>query len=230
MVEPADLPSLPQCPVHGHRLVNSKFPPINLFNDVASAEQFEALYTLQALTNPRLQTKAGNLALLPQEEIPFGIPGCSYAVAPFTHVNPEGSRLSDGSFGVLYLADDLDTAIAEVKYHQQAYWQRVEGLRYERFVFRGLVADFDEAGCRDALSLPAEHALYHAEDYTASRTLGTALRTAGEPGLRYRSVRRPGATCWGLLTPRHVASIVQTTHLEMIWNSGLTEVNQLSAR
>ncbi|WP_110068763.1 RES domain-containing protein [Halomonas sp. A11-A] len=55
-------------------------------------------------------------------------------------------------------------------------------------------------------------------------------RAGGEPGLRYRSVRRQDATCWALLTPSRVAGIVQACHLEMIWNGTLTEVNQLSAR
>lgn len=227
---PGDLPALPRRTVRGHRLVNSRFPPISLFDDVADVSEFEALHALQALTNPRLQTEIGNLALLPREAIPFGIRGCSYAVAPFTHLNPDGSRFSDGSFGVLYLADALETAIAEVRHHQQAYWQRVEGLHFERFVFRGLIADVDEAGCRDGLCLPAEHAIYHPDDYGASRVLGNALRDADEPGLRYHSVRRPGATNWALFTPRHVGGIVQTSHLEMIWNGAITEVNQLSAR
>ena len=122
MVKAADLPVLPARDVIGYRLVNSKFPPIDLFDDVADPDEFAALHALQSLTNPRLQTEVGDLALLPLEQIPFGIRGCSYAVAPFTHINPEGSRFSDGSFGVLYLADTLETAIAEVKHHQQAYW------------------------------------------------------------------------------------------------------------
>ena len=230
MVTPGELPALSPGTFRTHRLVNSKFPPISLFDDVADAAEFDALFALQALTHPRLQTEAGNLALLPRDEIPFGIRGCSYAVAPFTHVNTDGSRFSDGSFGVLYLADALETAIAEVRHHQQAYWQRVEGLHFERFVFRGLVADVDEAGCRDGLCLPAGHAIYHPSDYGASRALGHALRAAGEPGLRYRSVRRQAATCWALLTPSRVSGIVQACHLEMIWNGSLTEVNQLSAR
>nr|WP_256591107.1 RES family NAD+ phosphorylase [Pseudomonas sp. ERMR1:02] len=29
------------------------------------------------------------------------------------HVNPAGSRFSDGRFGVLYLADSMETALAE---------------------------------------------------------------------------------------------------------------------
>lgn len=56
--------------------------PISVFDDVAYADEFEALYALQALTNPRLQNEAGNLNFIPTDEIPFGIPGCFYAVAP----------------------------------------------------------------------------------------------------------------------------------------------------
>lgn len=123
--------------ITGFRLINSRFPPISLFDDVADEDEFDALYELQTLTNPRLQTELGNLNLIRKAEIPFGIPGCSYATGPFTHVNPEGSRFSDGQYGVLYMGESIDTAIAEVAYHQSRYWQGVHGLDYDRLVFRG---------------------------------------------------------------------------------------------
>ncbi|UYG01543.1 RES family NAD+ phosphorylase [Halomonas sp. GD1P12] len=228
MVAPKELAPIPSNRVVGYRLINSKFPPIALFDDVADRDEFEALYQLQALTNPRLCNELGNLALLPLEEIPFHIRGCSYAAAAFTHVNPDGSRFSDGSFGVLYIADTLDTAIAEVSHHQTAYWERVPALHFERFVFRGLRCTFDEKACRDGLALESSHTIYDPDSYTESRTLGHALRRAGEPGLRYRSVRREGAVCWALMTPRWVEDVVQTTHIEMVWNAGLAQVNRLT--
>jgi hypothetical protein len=224
--------SLPLCKpreVEGYRLVNSKFPPIGLFDDVANLEEFEALYALQALTNPRLRNEAGDLGLIPHHEIPFGIRGCSYATAPFTHVNPDGSRFSDGSFGVLYIADELPTAINEVRHHQGAYWKNVPSLRFERFIFRGLKCIFDEKACCDGLVLQATHVIYDADDYRAARTLGGELRKEKRAGLRYHSVRQPGATCWALMTPQFVKDIVQTTHIEMIWNGRITQVNRLSA-
>ncbi|PCF97436.1 hypothetical protein CPA45_01495 [Vreelandella nigrificans] len=226
MVKAADLPTLSAGKATGYRLVNSKFPPIDLFDDVADAEEFAALHALQALTNPRLQNEIGNLALLPTGQIPFGIRGCSYAVAPFTHVNPQGSRFSDGSFGVLYFADTFETAIAEVKHHQQVYWQNVPGLHYERFVFRGLKSTFDEGGFYDALTLPIEHAIYAPDDYSISQPFGAEVRQSSG-GLRYHSVRQQGASCWALTTPSGVADIIQTTHLEMIWNGAITQVNHL---
>lgn len=213
--------------IKSYRLVNSKFPPIALFDDVASADEFEILYAVQAMTNPRLQNEVGAINLIPHSEIPFGITGCSYATAPFTHVNPDGSRFGDGTFGMLYLADTMETAIAEVRHHQEAYWSKVHGLNYERFVFRGLVCQFDEVGVLDATVLPLSHAIYAPGDYSASRALGRTVKKAKAAGLRYHSVRSPGNTCWALTTPRHVASIIQSSHYEMVWNKQITSVNKL---
>ncbi|MCY1436867.1 RES domain protein [compost metagenome] len=228
MVELAGLAVLSGESLQAYRLVNSKFPPIALFEDVADAADFEALYQLQALTNPRLQNEVGRLELVPRDEIPFGIPGCSYATAPFTHVNPAGSRFSDGSFGVLYLADRLETAIAEVRHHQERYWSNVAGLNYERFVFRGLACSFSDLGMKDATVVPLTDPIYAPDDYSHSHRLGKQAKREACPGLRYNSVRSPGAVCWALMTPRPVASIIQTSHFEMIWSGQIISVNQIT--
>ena len=211
-----------------YRLVNSRFPPIDLFDDVADAAEFEVLYQLQALTNPRLQNEVGRIALIPVAEIPFGIAGCSYAVGPFTHVNPAGSRFSSGTFGVLYLADVMETAIAEVRHHQNHYWSKVKGLNYERFLFRGLACMFNDAGNRDATGVSLSDPIYDPDDYSHARQLGHSAKRAGCPGLRYNSVRSPGNHCWALMTPRHVTSIVQAAHYEMIWSGQITSVSRIS--
>ncbi|SDI49798.1 RES family NAD+ phosphorylase [Pseudomonas panipatensis] len=228
MVTLGSLASLDGEELQAYRLVNSKFPPIDLFDDVADAADFEALYQLQALTNPRLLNEVGRLELIAREEIPFGIPGCSYATAPFTHVNADGSRFSDGSFGVLYLADGMDTAIAEVRYHQERYWSNVAGLNYERFVFRGLTCRFSDAGMRDATALPLSDPIYAPDDYAAAQRLGRDLKRAACPGLRYNSVRSPGNHCWALMTPRPVTSIIQAAHYEMIWSGQIISVNRIA--
>ncbi|MBV6825998.1 RES family NAD+ phosphorylase [Pseudomonas sp. PD9R] len=228
MVKLSELAVLASERLQAFRLVNSKFPPIALFEDVASEDEFELLYQIQALTNPRLKNEVGHLEMIPRGEIPFGIPGCSYAAAPFTHVNPAGSRFSDGRFGVLYLADSMDTALAEVRHHQSLYWSNVPNLNYERFVFRGLSCVFVEAGMKDATALPMTDPVYAPDDYSHSRTLGRSLKDAGCPGLRYHSVRLPGSHCWALMTPRVVSSIIQAAHYEMVWNGKLTSVSKIS--
>ena len=135
-------------------------------------------------------------------EIPFGIPGCSYATAPFTHVNPSGSRFSDGSYGVLYLADSMETALAEVRHHQELYWSGVVGLNFERFVFRGLSCQFDEAGLLDATTVALSDPIYDPNDYSAARQFGRQLRQDGFAGLRLPL----GAQAWPALLGAHDAA------------------------
>lgn len=98
------------------RVTPTRFPAVNLFDRVASPEDFEALYALEALTNDRLRTETGDLDLVPREERRFG-PGYGPIMAAFTHLNPQGSRFSDGTYGVFYCARTSATAIAETRYH-----------------------------------------------------------------------------------------------------------------
>lgn len=228
MVKVDQLPVFAGETLQAYRLVNSRFPPIAMFDDVADADEFEVLYEIQALTNPRLRNETGRLELIARSEIPFGIRGCSYATAPFTHVNPAGSRFSDGSFGVLYLADSMETALAEVQHHQTLYWSKVHDLNYERFVFRGLSCSFMDKAMKDATAIAITDPIYDPDDYAVAHRFGTAVRKTGCPGLRYHSVRRQGSHCWALMTPRPVLSIIQTAHYEMIWNRQITSVNQIS--
>lgn len=212
----------------GNRLVSSKFPPIDLFDDVADADEFAVLFELQRLTNPRILVEVGALGLIDLDEIPFGITGCSYAVAPFTHVNPDGSRFSDGSFGVLYIAEHMSTAVQEVRYHQQRYLEQVEGLAFDRLVFRGLRCEFEET-LEDITHLDSEHPIYNPTNYQISQALGRQYREKGSRGLVYGSVRNAGAVCWALFTPRGVSRIIQEAHYEMIWDGKqVSAANKLS--
>jgi hypothetical protein len=217
--------------VHGYRLINSKYPPIDLFDDVASEAEFAAIFEIQSITNPRLRAQAGNLSLLPTDQIPFGIRGCSYAVGAFTHVNPSGSRFSDGTYGVMYIADDVKTALAEVSYHQNKYFQNVVGLKFERFVFRLLSCKFDADTCSDLTGKPLTDPIYHPDSYSESQAVGRRLRSDGIEAVQYHSVRNKSgdAMCWGLFTPKNVTEVLQSAHYEMVWDSSsITAIAKLS--
>jgi hypothetical protein len=213
-----DLPALRLVDQKGYRLINSKLPTIDIFDDVAGPEDFDALYALQALTNPRLAQEVGQLSYLSQSEIPWGIPGCSLAVAPFTHVNPGGSRFSPGDYGMLYLAEDMDTAIAEVTHHHQNYLANIEGLEFDCLVFRGLTCTFSADPIHDASQLGQQHPVHSPDDYSPARAIGPGLRANGSHGVQYLSARRPGSICWGLFTPAGVSAMMQSSHYEFIWS------------
>src|SRR6266540_139690 len=124
-----------------HRVVPSRFPPVGLFDRVAAPEDLEAVFALEAMTNDRLREEAGELSLVAKEDRVSG-PGTTPIMAAFTHLNPEGSRFSDGSFGVYYCAQKLETALAEVRYHQERFLLRTrEGLL--RLELRLYLADLD---------------------------------------------------------------------------------------
>ncbi len=170
MVTAVDYISLKQ--QRAYRLVNSKFPPITLFDDVIDAEGFETAYALQALTNPRIQQELGNLSLLKTEEVPFGIKGVNYVTAPFTHANPNGSRFSNGEYGVLYLADSVEPAIAETRYHQQVYFQNVQALHFDSIDMRCLKVCFSA----NLIDVRDQEELHLKDDYSAAHIFGAKIR------------------------------------------------------
>src|SRR5271163_4471030 len=99
------------------RIIASRYPPILLFERLTpDPAVWEALIALERLTNPRVRDEVGEIALVPPDQRVSG-PGASYVMASFTHLNPKGSRFSDGSFGVYYAASELETAVAETGFH-----------------------------------------------------------------------------------------------------------------
>lgn len=228
MSEPG-IPRTPVVPLKGYRLLHTKYPAIYVFEDVATPEEFDVLYEIQKLTNPRLTQEVGNLNLLPREEWVLGIRGAHYAMAAFTHVNPDGSRFSNGDFGVYYLGDSKATAQAEVVYHCQRYWQNVPDLKFERFEYRCLETELGGCAFADITGLPAQHPYYHPTDYHAPQQFGARLRVAGDTGVTYRSVRYPQGICWALLTPKPIISIIQTSVHQIIWDKGIVSVSQVTS-
>ena len=84
-----------------------------------------SVFAIEALANPRMRDELGELQLVPPEERVSG-PGATPVMAAFTHLNPEGSRFSDGSYGVYYAAHSLATAMAEVSHHRAVFLRRTD--------------------------------------------------------------------------------------------------------
>jgi hypothetical protein len=122
-----------------YRIVPSRFPPVSLFERVADPADLEAVFQVEALTNDRLREQAGELALVAPEDRVAG-PGTTPIMAAFTHLNPEGSRFTDGSYGVFYAALALETAIAETTRHRARFLEATDepgaGNRHARLCGR----------------------------------------------------------------------------------------------
>jgi len=199
-----------------YRLIPSQFPPINLFEDVASADEFEALFAVQMLTNPRIQDEIGLIELVPKEQRLYAVPGCGYVMAAFTHINPDGSRFSNGDYGIYYAADSLQTAIAETKYHKELFLGYTEEPAQE-LPMRSLIAEFSA----DLLDLKSLHKLtdpiYSLSDYSVSQRLGAEVKENQEDGLVYYSVRDNGCN-FALFKPNSIHTCQQGSHFSYVWD------------
>jgi hypothetical protein len=199
-----------------YRIIPSRFPPIGLFENVALPEDLDAVFQIEAMTNDRLRDEVGALALVPPEDRVSG-PGTSPIMAAFTHLNPEGSRFTDGSFGVFYASFTLDTAIAETKHHRAKFLAATDEPGQE-IDMRVYAVDL-RAELHDIRGLADSHAdLYDPDNYASAQGLASELRDTGSDGIRYLSVRRPGGECAAAFRPRLLSNCRQERHLCYVWD------------
>ena len=206
-----------------HRIVPSRFPPVGPWDRIADPADFEALAEIDALTNPRLREELGVLALIPPERRVSG-PGTTPIMAAFTHLNPEGSRFSDGTYGVFYAARELETSLRETVYHSERFLARTRepATRVEmRCYVTRIAATFHDI--RDGYP-----ALHDPDSYSASRKCGRELRQQGSDGIVYDSVRRPGGQCVAVFWPDRVGRCRQSHHYAYCWDGeAITDVLEL---
>lgn len=121
--------------------------------------------------------------------------------------NWQASRFSDGSYGVWYGSDSIETTVYETAYH----W------------FRGLLTDagFDrepvvaerkvyEVACEAALldfrQATSEYPdLLHPSDYSFPQMVGARIHREGHPGILIQSVRRPKGENAAIFNPAVLA-------------------------
>jgi hypothetical protein len=199
-------------PAPAHRLIPSRFPPIGLFDTVATAADLNAVMELVGWTNDRLV--AHRIARLPQDEWVYGRPNSSIVMAAFLHVAPGGMRFNSGDLGAWYAAAALTTAIAEVAHHlrREAVARGISGI--ER-TFRAYTCTLAGSylGIRSQQAIRAD--IYAPDSYVASQALGEAIRAAGGAGIIYDSLRHMGGVNVVAHRPRNVLDVVQADHFEI---------------
>jgi hypothetical protein len=200
------------------RVIASRYPPINLFERAtADRAAWEALFALEQLTNPRVRDEIGEITLVPPDERVTG-PGASYIMASFTHVNPKGSRFSDGTYGVYYAASSMETAVAETIFHFEAFARDSEDpprMEDMRVIVGAIDNGFENVA---GLSRVKRSQVLSPTSYAASQAYARRLRDTGANGVVYSSVRHPGGECIGAFKPRAVGLPHQERHLKYLWD------------
>lgn len=198
------------------RLVPSRFPPISLFDRVADSNAFDALNALESLTNERLRDETGDIQLVRPEDRIFG-QGATPIMAAFTHLNPLGSRFSNGSYGVYYAAKSIDTAIKEVSFHLGEFYLATHEAPTQTDM-RTYYADVD-AELHDIRNMQSTMPdIYDPTSYTASQPFAFELRTADSTGIVYSSVRHADGECIAVFRPNALSPAIQGPHFRFNWN------------
>jgi hypothetical protein len=196
-----------------YRIVASRHPPVNVFENILPARQLELGWFIESLTNDRLRDESGEAPVVPEEDRVRG-PGASVVMAAFTHIGFP-SRFSDGSYGVYYAAHSLETAVRETAYHRGKFLAATNEPACEvdmrAYVGRPVQPFLDIRGPRFA------H-LHDPDDYTTPQAYAKPLREAGHWGLVYRSVRHEGGECIAAFKPQAVSIPVAAAALAYVWD------------
>ncbi|MEH2500277.1 hypothetical protein V1294_006756 [Bradyrhizobium sp. AZCC 1678] len=213
-------------PRPAYRLIPSQFPPVGLFDTVATAADLAAVMELVGWTNDRLV--AERIARLPQAEWVYGVPNASIVMAAFLHVAPGGMRFNS-ELGAWYAAEDIHTAAAEVGHHlrRETVARNVTTMtRTYRAYVATLLGDYVDIRGQQA----TRPDVYASDQYGASQKLGEEVRASGGAGLLYDSLRRRTGVNVVAHRPRNISDIVQTDHFEItiLATSRTIDVRKLS--
>jgi hypothetical protein len=133
-------------------------------------------------------------------------------------MNKKGSRFSDGTYGVYYAAEVLDTAIRETAYHFSRFaLDSNDPPRREDM--RVLLGSVDRAfEDLHALDAHVRGPILDKNSYASSQRFGSERRSNGSDGLVYPSVRHEGGQCIAAFWPDTVGIPIQERHLQYEWD------------
>jgi hypothetical protein len=200
----------PRCapPRPCHRLIPSRFPPVQAFDFCRSATELDAVMELEGWTNDRLV--AERLARLDRAEWVFGVPNASVVMAAFLHAAPAGTRFAGPELGAWYASGALRTAIAEVAHHLRREAVAL-GMPEMRRSYRAYRATLSGDDWRD-LRVAAPAGVLDPRSHAAGQALGEAWRAVGEAGFVYPSLRHAGGVNIVAYRPRRIGAVTQAEH------------------
>ena len=203
------------------RLIPSRFPPIGLFDTVATPADLEAAMELAGWTNDRIV--AERVARLPRADWVLGRPNASIVMAAFLHVPPAGSRFNGPDLGAWYASAAFTTAAAEVAHHL-----RREGAATATPLMRRQFRCYRARLEGEFLDIRSERAerpeAYDPVSYAGSQVLGESTRAGGRAGIVWDSLRHAGGVSMVAFRPTAILDVIQTDHVEITVTARLPRI------
>ncbi len=201
-----------------YRIISTRYPPIDFFEQHVPQELLGPLWELEAETDPQLMLETGDLGLVSFEDRVSG-PGASVVMASFTHIG-HATRFSDGSYGVYYAGRSLETAIRETVHHIQIIARDAQ-LGPDEFSMRVWIGQIKKSlhDIRDPLYADLHDAAPRREDHAVAQAFAKTLKKQSSWGIVYNSVRHEGGECIAAFRPPAVSLPTQGAHLVYVWDS-----------
>jgi|TARA_B100000519_G_C14259916_1_gene447128 hypothetical protein len=197
-----------EAPDTTHRLIPSRFPPVDAFDMAETEEEARAIIELEGWSNDRLT--ASRLKLLPDDELVYGRPNTSVVLAAFLHGSPQGLRFSSPYLGAWYASSTIETSMTEVMngLRRELSLSALESITQEYREYHAHL-DGEFADIRDGYDE------LHDPDvscYPKTQEFGEAVRASDLQGIGYRSVRDPDGENWVAYRPSQINDVVQARH------------------
>lgn len=197
------------------RLVPARYRPADCFERLA---QDMATQDLQAILADCTSAGLGDLAAMDPSRILFG-QGAGWINAPF--LAPRAGRFSTASHGAFYAARELETSVAEVKYHLELSYrdeavEQPQDLEY-RALRVHLEGTYHDIRAKARAKAPWS-AIYDPVAYAASQAFADGLRQSGSSGILWSSLRHAGGECCAVFDPCTLRACRHDTYLTFRWN------------
>lgn len=195
----------------------------DLFDDLTDSSESSQLATdLEIETKPHTYVSHHPIIDRPFEEATYN------EAIKYPFVNWSNTRYSDGSYGVWYGTDSLETGIYETVHHwrkgflDDAGWADIEGLISERKIYNVRC----ETGLLNFLPKIEDFpSLIDPDDYHYTHQVGTRIHRDGYPGLISRSARC-GGDIYAIFNPRVLSNPRQVCFLTYRIESGAVVVER----
>lgn len=191
-----------------YRLIPSRFPPVFLYERVASQSALAAITAVEDLTNPRIQAKRHLVGASGVDESSPKLQNWNHAA--FTYLHPEGTWLLDPFFGALELSDSLQTALAVSVKKRELFLSRTNeppldlDMRVLCTSVSGMFADL-----RNLDPILTQ---------TARWRIGQELLQAGENGALFTCPVRKAGRCLAVFNGDVLNRSVQAEHFRFVWD------------
>jgi len=144
--------------------------------------------------------------------------------------NWQASRFSDGSFGVWYGSDAVETTVYETVFHWLRGFLADAGLENESVVSR---RQLFTVSCRAGIldfrpAVKSYPQLLNKSDYSFTQSIGNRIHREGHPGLVTFSVRHSGGMNYAMLNPAVLSEPKHHRSLTYRLQNGIIEVEEPS--